>query len=104
MCYKDQEKVYNEMIRGVRRQMNAHTFGMSKQLIEISIKMVLHNVANKYEDELEYLDALDRIMGNVVNFVALVVLQLYEFGEGTNEGPFINMFEELLRQRSFDAQ
>ena len=88
------------MVRRIREQVDATTFSMSKQLIDTSIRMVLHNVANKYENEMEYLDALDRIMGNVVNFVALVVLQLHEFGKGTNEGPFINMFEELLERNA----
>lgn len=99
MCCNE-DKAYNEMIRRVRKQVDTQTFSMSEQLIDTALKMVLHNVANKYQDEHEYLDALDRIMGNVVNFVALVVLQLHEFGKGTNEGPFINMFEELLARNN----
>ncbi|HEC72375.1 MAG: hypothetical protein ACTSW7_01330 [Candidatus Thorarchaeota archaeon] len=100
MCSEQEQKAHNEMVRRIREQVDATTFSMSKQLIDTSIRMVLHNVANKYENEMEYLDALDRIMGNVVNFVALVVLQLHEFGKGTNEGPFINMFEELLERNA----
>jgi len=101
MCSEQEQKAYNEMVRRIREQVDGATFSMSKQLIDMSIKMVLHNVAKKYENEMEYLDALERIMGNVVNFVALVVLQLHEFGKGTNEGPFIDIFQELLDRKVF---
>jgi hypothetical protein len=62
--------------------------------------MVLHNVALRYENEHEYLDAVNRIEGNVVNFIALVVLQLHSFGNGVNDGPFIELFHQLLKQNS----
>ena len=88
------------MMKGVRQQVDAQTFAMSESLIDTALRIVIHNVAKRYQNEHEYLDALQRIQGNLVNFVALVVLQLHEFGKGTNEGPFIDLFEELLNKNN----
>lgn len=100
MCLDKEKKAYNEMVEKVRHQMDEITFSMSKDLIDLSLRLVLHNIALRYENEHEYLDAIDRIKGNVINFIGLVVLQLHTFGEGINSGPFMELFHELLKKKN----
>ena len=97
---QNNDVVLNRIISKVKENMDAEMFGMSEELINLSIKMVVVNIAKKYESQVAFEDALNRVMGNVVNFVALVVMQLQHFGDGKNEGPFVELFDQLLLQQS----
>ena len=97
------DKDCEEMLFLVKKQLDNNAYRMMESIIKISLKLVLYNLSNKYSNENSYRNAVEHIQGNLVNFTALYVHQLISFSKGTNEGPFIDLFEELLNNNNKKA-
>lgn len=100
--FQHEEFMYSRIINNIKKDMDEETFKMSEELIKISVRIVVFNIAKKYENQLAFESALNNVMGNVVNFIALVIMQLKDFGGGKNEGPFVDLFERLLNRNDID--
>ena len=84
-----------EMLKG---KVDERDLIMEEDLVHRCTEIVIYNIA-KTHDEKEIDVALDRVSGNVANFIGLVVIQLIDFGSGRNQGPFMDMFDRLLLQQ-----
>jgi len=90
----------NNVIDMLKGKVDGNVLNMSEDLINRCAQIVIYNITKNHISENEIDVALDRISGNVANFIGLVVIQLIDFGSGRNEGPFIDLFDRLLLEQS----
>jgi len=92
-----EEKKFKYVVGELSETVDAKTLQMSEDLVENAINIVTYNIFKKYKNEMESDEALEKIKNNTVHFMALVIIQLIEFGKGENEGPFIDLIKEALQ-------
>lgn len=98
---EDWKKITNiavEHARATNREhMDSFTTECVQRIIHDSMELVIHNLTEQYDaQELPFI--INKINGNLVNFMGLTVSQLVAFGTGHNDGPFIRLVDELLER------
>jgi len=85
-----------QIMSGVKNSLDKETFEKTEHLIESCIEYVVHNVGVQCEDKETFVKTIDEINSNAVNVIMIFVQQLMAFGGG-NEGPFIDMCNQLMK-------
>jgi hypothetical protein len=96
MPLKKIDLIVDNVLVEIKKHMDMDTFILAEKIIENSIRMVLINLDKKFKSQVELECAIKKVQGNMINFIALVVMQLKAFGNGENCGPFIELCEQLL--------
>ena len=92
---------YAQIESGVRESLNDETYEKSEKLIEDCIDYVMHNISIQYSDKDNFLRVVNDVSKNVVNTIVIFIQQLVAFKKG-NQGPFLDMCEEVLRADKYD--
>lgn len=97
--YQYKNEIPEHILENMKKYVDEETFLMLDKLINDAIRIVIYNIIKKYKEDNEIEIALEKVRNNTIYFMALVLMQLIEFGKGENEGPFIDIMDELLKQR-----